>query len=164
MTEETVNYLMDNRKNWVNIVCKWKLLDYGEAEDVVAESLVLALETPLEQIEDLRAWFITVLYHQRRKAVLLRSRHPATSIDEYEGFSERRATVNTPEKELEALEIEEDVVRAIKQLPPKLHEVFVAELESPDEDQRVLAQQLGLSFNAFRLYLHRARALVGEKL
>ena len=95
-----------------------------------------------------------------RKAIELAKKHrKETSIDnELEQFSNEK-----PHQRLEAVELQQMVMKALSKLPDKQADVFVlAKIEGLKAEQ--IAQILQCSPNTVRVHLHRAIKTLAEKL
>jgi RNA polymerase sigma-70 factor (ECF subfamily) len=145
--------------------------DPSEAEDVVQEAFLSAFKG-IDRFDG-RSTLSTWLYRIAFNAAMmrLRRRRPefvsVETSDETEGdLPIPEALVDwclLPEQELVRAEAREEMERAIGELPPKLRAVFVMrELEELSTEET--AQALGLSEQAVKTRLHRARLFLRERL
>lgn len=145
--------------------------DPADAEDVVQETFLSAFKG-IDRFDG-RSGLSTWLYRIAFNAAMMRLRRrrpefvPVDTTDESEGdLPIPEAMVDwclLPEQELVRAEAREELERAIGELPPKLRAVFVMrELEELSTEDT--AQALGLSAQAVKTRLHRARLLLRERL
>jgi RNA polymerase sigma-70 factor, ECF subfamily len=145
--------------------------DPADAEDVVQETFLSAFKG-IDRFDG-RSGLSTWLYRIAFNAAMMRLRRrrpefvPVDTTDESEGdLPIPEAMVDwclLPEQELVRAEAREELERAIGELPPKLRAVFVMrELEELSTEDT--AQALGLSVQAVKTRLHRARLLLRERL
>ena len=145
--------------------------DPADAEDVVQETFLSAFKG-IDRF-DARSGLSTWLYRIAFNAAMMRLRRrrpefvPVDRADEQEeDLPIPEAMVDwclLPEQELVRSEAREEMERAIGELPPKLRAVFVMrELEELSTEET--AQALGLSEQAVKTRLHRARLLLRERL
>lgn len=145
--------------------------DPADAEDVVQETFLSAFKG-IDRFDG-RSGLSTWLYRIAFNAAMmrLRRRRPEfVSVDRADEQDEDlpipEAMVDwclLPEQELVRSEAREEMERAIGELPPKLRAVFVMrELEELSTEET--AQALGLSEQAVKTRLHRARLLLRERL
>ncbi len=145
--------------------------DPADAEDVVQETFLSAFKG-IDRFDG-RSGLSTWLYRIAFNAAMMRLRRrrpefvPVDAADELEEDPPiPQAIVDwglLPEQELVRAEAREEMERAIGELPPKLRAVFVMrELEELSTEET--AQALGLSGQAVKTRLHRARLLLRERL
>jgi RNA polymerase sigma-70 factor (ECF subfamily) len=145
--------------------------DPADAEDVVQETFLSAFKG-IDRFDG-RSGLSTWLYRIAFNAAMMRLRRrrpefvPVDRADEQEeDLPIPEAMVDwclLPEQELVRSEAREEMERAIGELPPKLRAVFVMrELEELSTEET--AQALGLSEQAVKTRLHRARLLLRERL
>jgi RNA polymerase sigma-70 factor (ECF subfamily) len=145
--------------------------DQSDAEDVVQEAFLSAFKG-IDRFDG-RSGLSTWLYRIAFNAAMMRLRRrrpefvPVETSDETEGdLPIPEALVDwclLPEQELVRAEAREEMERAIGELPPKLRAVFVMrELEELSTEEA--AQALGLSEQAVKTRLHRARLFLRERL
>ncbi len=145
--------------------------DPADAEDVVQETFLSAFKG-IDRFDG-RSGLSTWLYRIAFNAAMMRLRRrrpefvPVDATDEAEGdLPIPEAMVDwclLPEQELVRSEAREEMERAIGELPPKLRAVFVMrELEELSTEET--AQALGISEQAVKTRLHRARLLLRERL
>lgn len=145
--------------------------DPADAEDVVQETFLSAFRG-IERFDG-RSGLSTWLYRIAFNAAMMRLRRrkpefvPVDAAEDAEGdLPIPEAMVDwclLPEQELVRAEAREEMERAIGELPPKLRAVFVMrELEELSTEET--AQALGLSEQAVKTRLHRARLLLRERL
>jgi len=143
----------------------------AEAEDVVQETFLSAFKA-IESFEG-RSNLSTWLYRIAHNAAMMRLRrsHPETiSVDEAdrseEGWTTPRQLFDwccLPESDFDTSETRQHLEQAIRDLPEKLKAVFVLrELEGQSTEE--VAQALGLSIEAVKTRLHRARLWLRERL
>ncbi len=143
----------------------------ADAEDVVQETFLSAFKG-IDRFDG-RSGLSTWLYRIAFNAAMMRLRRrrpefvPVDAADEpEEELPIPQAMVDwglLPEQELVRAEAREEMERAIGELPPKLRAVFVMrELEELSTEET--AQALGLSEQAVKTRLHRARLLLRERL
>ncbi len=145
--------------------------DQADAEDVVQETFLSAFKG-IDRFDG-RSGLSTWLYRIAFNAAMMRLRRkrpefvPVDAADESgDDLPTPKALVDwclLPEQELERTEAREEMERAIGDLPPKLRAVFVMrELEELSTEET--AQALGLTEQAVKTRLHRARLLLRERL
>jgi len=145
--------------------------DPSDAEDVVQETFLSAFKG-IDRFDG-RSGLSTWLYRIAFNAAMMRLRRrrpefvPVDETQEADGdLPIPEAMVDwclLPEQELVRAEAREEMERAIGELPPKLRAVFVMrELEELSTEET--AQALGLSEQAVKTRLHRARLLLRERL
>lgn len=143
----------------------------AEAEDVVQETFLSAFKA-IDKFEN-RSSLATWLYRIAHNAALMRlrrARPDQVSVDDEELFGEGflvPAQLHDwcclPEQDFESSETRAELERAIKDLPEKLRVVFVMrELEGLSTEET--AQALGISIDATKVRLHRARLQLRERL
>lgn len=145
--------------------------DQSEAEDVVQETFLSAFKA-IDRFDG-RSGLSTWLYRIAFNAAMMRLRRRRPDVVPVEGAGEEEDDLPVPEalvdwcllpeQELVNAEAREEMERAIGELPPKLRAVFVLrELEELSTSEA--AEALGLSEQAVKTRLHRARLLLRERL
>ncbi len=143
----------------------------ADAEDVVQETFLSAFKG-IDRFDG-RSGLSTWLYRIAFNAAMmrLRRRRPEFVLVDAADEPEEELPIPQamvdwgllPEQELVRSEAREEMERAIGELPPKLRAVFVMrELEELSTEET--AQALGLSEQAVKTRLHRARLLLRERL
>jgi RNA polymerase sigma-70 factor, ECF subfamily len=137
-----------------------------DAEDVLIEALFRAYQhlDKLEHPEAFRAWLATIGRRvcwrlKRREAVL-----PLIQLSqmEEEGF-EIPSTDVAPDAQWDGMEMKQLLESALQALPEDNRRVYeMRDLE--DQPSKKVAQALGISLAAMKSRLHRARALLRERL
>lgn len=137
-----------------------------DAEDVLIEALLNAYRH-LDQLRApsaFQAWLAQiarrVCWQLKEKAAFV----PLLQLSELEQAGREIATDRpSPEEELQSGRMKDHPERAIRSLPPGYREVYeLRDLEElPGEE---VAARLGVSLAAMKSRLHRARALVRERL
>jgi len=145
--------------------------DRAEAEDVVQETFLSAFKG-IDRFDG-RSGLSTWLYRIAFNAAMMRLRRKRPDVVPVEGVDEQEGDLPVPEalidwcllpeQELVNAEARAEMERAIDELPPKLRVVFVMrELEELSTSET--AEALGLSEQAVKTRLHRARLLLRERL
>jgi len=145
--------------------------DPAMAEDITQETFLNAFKAidRFDGRSELRTWLYRIAYnaamaHFRRKGPEL------VSLDEPGDADEGSPVPRTffdwsalADKELERAELRTEMERAMQELPEKLRAVFILrELEEMSTEET--ATTLGLTIEAVRTRLHRARLLLRERL
>src|SRR5688572_19761714 len=138
----------------------WLLRDRTEAEDLVQETFTQALQSfhRFEKGTNCRAWLVRVMYHtnsnRRRANARLRL---VSEMDER--IAETIAfDPPTPESVTE-----EEVLRALRSLPPQFEEVvLLSDIE--DMTYKEIAETLGIPIGTVMSRLHRGRKLMRAEL
>jgi RNA polymerase sigma-70 factor (ECF subfamily) len=145
--------------------------DQSDAEDVVQETFLSAFKG-IDRFDG-RSGLGTWLYRIAFNAAMMRLRRKRPDVVPVEGTDDQEGEMPIPEalvdwcllpeQELVNAEARAEMERAIGELPPKLRAVFVMrELEELSTGET--AQALGLSEQAVKTRLHRARLLLRERL
>jgi RNA polymerase sigma-70 factor (ECF subfamily) len=145
--------------------------DQSEAEDVVQETFLSAFRG-IDRFDG-RSGLGTWLYRIAFNAAMMRLRRRRPDVVPVEGTDEQEGDLPVPEalvdwcllpeQELVNAEARAEMERAIGELPAKLRAVFVLrELEELSTSET--AEALGLSEQAVKTRLHRARLLLRERL
>ncbi len=147
------------------------LRDDAEAEDVVQETFLNAFKAinSFDGRSKLSTWLYRIAYNAALMR-LRRSRPLTVSVDDPElsddGFETPRQLFDwccLPEQDFETDEARAQLEEAIQELPEKLRAVFVLrELEGLSTEET--AQALGVSAEAVKTRLHRARLRLRERL
>ena len=137
-----------------------------DAEDVLIEALFRAYRhlDQLEHPEAFRSWLASIARRicwglKRREALL-----PLIQLSEMEdaGF-EIPSSDAAPDVQLDAIEMKQQLERALQALPKGTRRVYeMRDLE--DQSGEEVAEALGISLAAVKSRLHRARALLRERL
>jgi RNA polymerase sigma-70 factor, ECF subfamily len=137
-----------------------------DAEDVLIEALFRAYRhlDKLEHPEAFRAWLARIGRRvcwrlKRREAVL-----PLIQLSqmEEEGF-EIPSTGATPDAQLDAMQMKQQLERALQALPEDNRRVYeMRDLENQSGEE--VAKALGISLAAMKSRLYRARALLRDRL
>lgn len=143
----------------------------AEAEDVMQDTFLSAFRgiDKFDGRSSLRTWLYRIAYNAA--IMRLRKRRPEfVSLDEAleqpEGAPLPQAFFDwssLPQRELEKAEVRDEMERAIRDLPENLRAVFVMrELEELSTEET--ARALGVSAEAVKTRLHRARLWLRERL
>ena len=142
----------------------------AEAEDVVQEAFLSAFKG-IDQFDGrsgIQTWLYRIAYNTA--LMRLRRRPESLPVDELiepeEGAAVPRALIDRcslAQQELEKAEIRAEIRRAIAELPPRMRAVLV--MRDLDElSTEATAQALGVSVEAVKTRLHRARQLLKDRL
>jgi RNA polymerase sigma-70 factor (ECF subfamily) len=140
-------------------LARWQLRDQAEAEDLVQETFVQALRSfhRFEKGTNCRAWLIKIMYHllSKRRRDTNRLRIVA---DADEQIAEIAAQPIPP-----ADVVEEEVLRALKQLPQHYQEVVILS-DVNEMSYKEIADALSIPRGTVMSRLHRARSLLRSEL
>lgn len=145
--------------------------DEDEAEDVVQETFLNAFKAidSFDGRSSLGTWLYRIAYNaalmrlRRWQPTLVSVDEPALAEDGAELPRQLFDWCCLPEEDFEAAEARAELEAAIEELPEKLKAVFVLrELEGLSTEET--AQALGLSLEAVKTRLHRARLWLRERL
>lgn len=163
------NQLFETYSDKVYRLAFSQLGNEDEAEGVVQDAFLRLFER-LDQFEGrarLSTWLYRVAYNLCQDR--LRQRRPLLSLNEDNDDDDLPAPTvlidweDLPEQYLSAAEVSAELDRAIATLPPKLKTVFtLREMEGLSTQE--CAEVLGISANAAKVRLHRARLLLREQL
>ena len=131
-----------------------RLLPEGRAEDALQQSFLSAW-TALQrgdEVRDLRAWLYRIVHNCALNA-------QRVGGYDYEELSDALRMAEAPSEVLERRAVIRQTLASVAALPERQREALLRTAISGDE-QAVVARDLGLSENAFRQLLHRARAAV----
>jgi RNA polymerase sigma-70 factor (ECF subfamily) len=145
--------------------------DPSEAEDVMQDAFLSAFKgiESFDGRSTLRTWLYRIAYNAAM--MRLRKRQPEfVSLDDAPdlpgGWQPPRVFhdwSSAPDQELETAEVRDALERAVQELPPTLRAAFVMrELEELSTAETAAA--LGLSEDAVKTRLHRARLWLRERL
>lgn len=143
----------------------------ADAEDSMQDAFLSAFKgiDRFDGRSSLRTWLYRIAYNAA--IMRLRKRHPEVlsldeTVDRLDGTPLPEAFFDwssLPQRELEKVEVREEMERAIRDLPEKLRAVFVMrELEEFSTEDT--AKALGVSEEAVKTRLHRARLWLRERL
>jgi len=143
----------------------------SEAEDVMQETFLNAFKAidTFEWRSSLATWLYRIAYN----AALMRLRKPGRDAMSVEELAENEGVMETPRQlfdwcclpdaEYATSEARAELERAVSELPEKLRAVFVLrDLEELSTEET--AQVLGISLEAVKTRLHRARLQLRERL
>src|SRR5215471_2378648 len=136
-----------------------------DAEDVLIEALFRAYRhlDKLEHPEAFRTWLASIGRRvcwrlKRREAVL-----PLIQLSQMEGGFEIPSTTPTPDAQWDAMQMKQLLESALQSLPEGNRRVYeMRDLENQPGEK--VAEALGISPAAMKSRLHRARALLRERL
>jgi RNA polymerase sigma-70 factor (ECF subfamily) len=136
-----------------------------DAEDVLIEALFRAYRhlDKLEHPEAFRAWLASIGRRvcwrlKRREAVL-----PLIQLSQMEKGFEIPSTSPTPDAQWDAMQMKQLLESALQSLPEGNRRVYeMRDLENQPGEK--VAEALGISLAAMKSRLHRARALLRERL
>lgn len=137
-----------------------------DAEDVLVEALLKAYKN-LDQLRDsgaFRPWLAKIANRVCWQLKERESLMPLLQLSQLEEEGREIAADHPPmEAQMEAARMKALFEEAVRQLPPVYREVYeLRDIEELSGDQ--VAERLGISRAAMKSRLHRARALVREKL
>jgi len=143
----------------------------SEAEDVMQETFLNAFKAI--DVFEWRSSLATWLYRIAYNAALMRLRKPGRDAMSVEELAENEGVMETPRQlfdwcclpdaEYATSEARAELERAVSELPEKLRAVFVLrDLEELSTEET--AQVLGISLEAVKTRLHRARLQLRERL
>lgn len=141
-------------------VAMWLVKDRTEAEDLVQDTFTQALQSfhRYEQGTNCHAWLIRVMFHINSKRRRVKARFQLFSETD-ERIAE---TVAFDPPTPEGL-IEEEVLRALRNLPPQFEEVvLLADVE--DMSYQEIADALDVPIGTVMSRLHRGRKLMRAAL
>lgn len=138
----------------------WLERNRAEAEDVVQETMTQALQSfhRFQAGTNCRAWLVTILQHivsNRRRA---RQRSPVIA-DPDDRMAKAIPSVAPVPQEL----TDEDVLAALRRLPPQFQEVIVL-CDVEELSYKQIAEALSIPLGTVMSRLHRGRALLRSEL
>ena len=137
----------------------WLIRDRTEAEDIVQETLTQALQSfhRFQPGTNARAWMLTILRHIRSNR--LRARHRRPEVVEADDRLDALPAVEVTPQQV----TDEDVLSALKALPPGFQEVIVlADVE--ELSYKEVATVLEIPIGTVMSRIHRARRLLRAAL
>lgn len=137
-----------------------------DAEDVLIDALLRAWQS-LDQLEDSKAFRSWVTQIARRVCWNLRGREALIPLLQLSALPDAGAGFASsdlaPDARLESKRMKELLTRALDGLPQQYREVYrMREIEEMPGDE--VARRLGISIAAMKSRLHRARAVLRERL
>ena len=141
-------------------IAKWLMRDRGEAEDLVQETFMQALQSfhRYEQGTNARAWLVTIMYRARGKR--LRSGNRLRLVNDVE---ERIAETVAFEPPTPQCINDEEVLRALEHLPSQFQEVVVLS-DVEDFTYKEIAETLDVPIGTVMSRLSRGRKLLRAEL
>jgi RNA polymerase sigma-70 factor (ECF subfamily) len=141
-------------------VAMWLVKDRGEAEDLVQDTFIQALQSfhRFEKGTNCRAWLVRILFHVNSNRRRAKARVQLIS-DTDERIAETLAfDPRTPEGLTE-----EEVIRALRTLPPQFEEVvLLSDIE--EMTYKEIAKMLGVPIGTVMSRLHRGRKMMRAQL
>jgi len=137
----------------------WLIRDRTEAEDIVQETLTQALQSfhRFQPGTNARAWMLTILRHIRSNR--LRTRHRRPEVVEADDRLDALPAVEVTPQQV----TDEDVLSALKALPPGFQEVIVlADVE--ELSYKEIATVLEIPIGTVMSRIHRGRRLLRAAL
>jgi RNA polymerase sigma-70 factor, ECF subfamily len=141
-------------------VAMWLVRDRSEAEDLVQDTFTQALQSfhRFEKGTNCRAWLIRILFHvnsNRRRAI--------ARLELVSDTDERIAETIAFDPPTPQGLTEEEVLRALRSLPPQFEEVvLLSDIE--DMTYKEIAKTLGVPIGTVMSRLHRGRKLMRAEL
>jgi len=138
----------------------WLVRERAEAEDLVQETFTQALQSfhRYEKGTNCRAWLVTIMYHTNSKRRRAGSRLQLV-YDSEERIAETVAYEAPTPQEI----TEEEVLRALRRLPPQYQGVVVlADVE--DMAYQEIADALAIPVGTVMSRLHRGRKMLRAEL
>ena len=138
----------------------WLVRERAGAEDLVQETFAQALQSfhRFEKGTNCRAWLVTIMYHMNSKRRRARSRLQLVHDSE-----ERIAETVAYEAPTPQGLTEEEVLRALRRLPPQYQEVVVlADVE--DLAYQEIADAMAIPVGTVMSRLHRGRKMLRAEL
>jgi len=141
-------------------IAKWLMRDRVEAEDLVQETFMQALQSfhRYEQGTNIRAWLITIMYRTRGKR--LRSENRLRLVSDVD---ERIAETVAFEPPTPQGINDEEVLRALEHLPSQFQEVVVLS-DVEDFTYKEIAETLEVPIGTVMSRLSRGRKLLRAEL
>jgi RNA polymerase sigma-70 factor, ECF subfamily len=141
-------------------VAMWLVRDRAEAEDLVQDTFMQALQSfhRFEKGTNCRAWLIRILFHVNSNRRRAKARLELVS-DTDERIAETIAFDPPTPQGL----TEEEVLRALRSLPPQFEEVvLLSDIE--DMTYKEIAKTLGVPIGTVMSRLHRGRKMMRAEL
>jgi RNA polymerase sigma-70 factor, ECF subfamily len=141
-------------------VAMWLVRDRSEAEDLVQDTFMQALQSfhRFEKGTNCRAWLIRILFHVNSNRRRAKARLELVS-DTDERIAETIAFDPPTPQGL----TEEEVLRALRSLPPQFEEVvLLSDIE--DMTYKEIAKTLGVPIGTVMSRLHRGRKMMRAEL
>jgi RNA polymerase sigma-70 factor (ECF subfamily) len=141
-------------------VAVWLVRDRAEAEDLVQDTFMQALQSfhRFEKGTNCRAWLIRILFHLNSNRRRAKARLELVS-DTDERIAETIAFDPPTQQGL----TEEEVLRALRSLPPQFEEVvLLSDIE--DMTYKEIAKTLGVPLGTVMSRLHRGRKMMRAEL
>ena len=141
-------------------VAVWLVRDGAEAEDLVQDTFMQALQSfhRFEKGTNCRAWLIRILFHVNSNRRRAKARLELVS-DTDERIAETIAFDPPTPQGL----TEEEVLRALRSLPPQFEEVvLLSDIE--DMTYKEIAKTLGVPIGTVMSRLHRGRKMMRAEL
>ncbi len=141
-------------------VAMWRVRERHAAEDLVQETFTEALKSfhRYERGTNCRAWLVTIMYHVLSKRLRANSRLRLVSDSE-----ERIAQTVAYEPPTPEGITEEEVLRALGQLPAQFQEVVMLS-DVEDLSYKEIAGVLGVPIGTVMSRLHRGRKILRAEL
>ena len=141
-------------------VAVWLVKDRTEAEDLVQDTFTQALQSfhRFEKGTNCRAWLVRILFHVNSNRRRAKSRLQLVSDTE-----ERIAETIAFDPPTPQGVTEEEVLRALRSLPPQFEEVvLLSDIE--DMTYKEIAETLGVPVGTVMSRLHRGRKIMRAEL
>lgn len=138
----------------------WFERDRAEAEDLVQETLVQALQSfhRFKAGTNCRAWLVTILQHVRSNRRRAKGRLPvATAVEDR--IAETVAFVPQTAQQL----TDDDILEALRRMPAQYQEVIVL-CDVEEMTYKEIAEALGIPMGTVMSRLHRGRELLRGQL
>ena len=141
-------------------VAMWLVRDRAEAEDLVQDTFTQALQSfrRFEKGTNCRAWLIRILFHLNSNRRRAKARLQLVSESD-ERIAETIAFDPPAPQGL----TEEEVLRALRSLPPQFEEVVLLS-DVEDMTYKEIAETLGVPVGTVMSRLHRGRKLMRAEL
>jgi RNA polymerase sigma-70 factor, ECF subfamily len=136
-------------------LARWLSANRAEAEDIVQETFVEALQSfhRFEPGSNARAWLLTIMRHVRANR-LRRQRRSPIQEDADERIAQTAAVADTPQQVTDT-----DVLRALQDLPARFQEVVLLS-DVEQLSYREIAGVLDIPIGTVMSRLHRGRRLL----
>ena len=138
----------------------WFERNRAEAEDLIQETMIQALQSfhRFQPGTNCRAWLVTILQHVRSNR--RRAHHRSLLVDD----PEDRIAHTTPFVPPVSQDLtDEDVLGALRRIPPKFQEVIVL-CDVEEMTYKEMADALAVPLGTVMSRLHRGRALLRNEL
>lgn len=141
-------------------VAMWLVRDRTEAEDLVQETFIQALQSfhRYEQGTNCRAWLVTIMYHTNSKR-----RRAASTLKLVPDVEERIAETVAFEPPTPQGITEDEVLHALERIPSTFQEVVVLS-DVEDMTYKEIAEALAIPVGTVMSRLHRGRKLLRAEL